>query len=189
MNFFEKLFSGIGHFFSNLFAKAKPFLEKEIPLAIELVNGFKKAVDLVETSPIKQVFDAAVGPVGAALVAQAQVALPKVLTDLGIAKGVVDQTNTEDTLMAAINAVAQIAPSNRNMYLSGIATTLLTALSDGKLTWAEAEIIINKSYQDGVNLHIFNAAIPDPAAKQDLVQAPPVVTAPAGPQFPTDTTN
>lgn len=189
MNFFEKLFSSIGHFFSGIFVKAKPFLEKEIPLAIELVNGFKKAVDLVETSPIKQVFDAAVGPVGASLVAAAQTALPKVLTDLGIAKGVIDQSTTEDTLMAAIKAVGQIDPSNRSMYFSGIATTLLTDITGGKLTWGEAQTIIFKAYQDGVNLHIFNAQIPDPSPKQDPVQTPPVVTAPAGPQFPTDTTN
>lgn len=189
MNIFEKLISSIGHFFSGIFVKAKPFLEKEIPLAIEVVNGFKKAVDLVETSPIKQVFDAAIGPVGASLVAQAQAALPKVLTDLGIAKGVLDQSTTEDTLMAAIKAVAQIDPSARNMYYSGIATTVLTDITGGKLTWAEAEIVINKAYQDGINLHIFNAQIPDPAAKKDPVQNPPVVTAPGGPQFPTDTTN
>lgn len=166
MSIFEKIFGAIGHFFSNLFTKAKPFLEKEIPAAIEVLNGLKQGVDLVALGPFKDALQKVLGAGFTDIAQKISDVLPKIVTDLGLSKGVVDQTNPEAVLLAALDAIKQIIPTARAAYYSGIATLLVQALADGKLDYNEALIIVNKAYQDGVNLHVFNDQAPAPTADQ-----------------------
>jgi hypothetical protein len=172
MSFLAKLFASIGHFFANLFDKAKPFLEKEIPVILNVVNGIKQGVDMVETGPFKSIIDNLIGKVPAAILEKVNAALPKIITDLGLAKGVVDQTNAEAVLLAALDAIKQAVPTARAAYYTGIAALLVTDITEGKLTYGEAVHIIQKAYDDGINLHILNAAVPEVSKAPDAVENP-----------------
>lgn len=174
MSIFTKVFGAIGHFFGNLFQKAKPFLEKEIPAVIEVLNGLKAGVDMIETGPFKDAFNRLVGVVPAEILQKISTLVPKVVTDLGLAKGVVDQNSTEAVLLAALAAIKQAVPSARAAYYTGIGTLLVTDITEGKLTYNEALIILNKAYQDGVNLHLINPSLPAPSpTAQDPVPGSP----------------
>lgn len=161
MSIFTKIFGAIGHFFSNLFTKAKPFLEKEIPAVIEVLNGLKAGVDLVELGPFKAVMDKLIGAVPADILSKISSTIPTVVTDLGLVKGVVDQTSPEAVLLAALATIKTIDPSARSVYWTGIGTLLVTDMTDGTLSYNEALIVLNKAYQDGVNLHLFDSSLPD----------------------------
>lgn len=177
-NFFSNIFNGIGHFFHNLFVKAKPFLQKEIPIAIAVVNGLKKVLDTAETQPFKTILDGLAGAGLGGIIAKVDAALPQILMDMGLVRDGIDTGNAEAVLLAALEQIKKVSPDKRWSYYNGIATNLVNALIDKKLSVQELLIIVQKAYQDGVDLHLFNAALPDVSHIPLDQPIPPVTPAP-----------
>lgn len=132
-------FSSVGVYFNRLWLKAKAFLNKEIPIAIAVVEHLKTFID----SPIiPAITDLIPGEVDDAIAAKIKEALPVILVKLKIAGECANLSTNEAIIQCALKNLASFDPlSRRGKYLD-IAATLAEYLSDGKLSWPELITLI-----------------------------------------------
>lgn len=132
-------FSSVGVYFNQLWVKAKAFLNKEIPIAVAVVEQLKKFVD----SPILPVLtDLIPGEVDDVIAAKIKQCLPVILVELKIAGECANLSTNDAIIQCALNHLKSLEPlARRGKYLD-IASTLSEVLADGKLTWPEIVLLV-----------------------------------------------
>lgn len=147
LKWFGNLFAGIGKSFRDLMKKAKPFLIKEIPVVIGIVNSLKFAVET--GGP----FIAAVIPGDAddKIIAKANKILPKLLVELKLFNISVQSNSNEEIFKAVIAYLQTITKDKRKGKYLEIANYLTVALVDGKLSWSEIVHTVQIAYDEKIN--------------------------------------
>lgn len=142
--FIKRLFSNFSRYFSIIFSKAKTYLKKEIPDAIEVVEQLKFFID----SPITPILNALIpGQVDDLVAAKVKGALPQILLDLKIAGECASLTSNDEIIQCAITHLRSYDPKAQHAYYLTIASMLSQALTDGKLSWSETIHLVEYAYQ------------------------------------------
>lgn len=145
--FFSRLFSKMIHYYQSAMSKAKPFMQKEIPVAIRIVQALKRVIDSqamdIATAIIPGKFD------DVALIASRSI-LPVVLLNLGIAKNIADGSSNDEIVQSAILEMRKLKLIDKSKYgktLLDIAAEISHALIDGKISLSELATIIHGFYE------------------------------------------
>jgi hypothetical protein len=147
-NFFKRLFTGIGRFFSDAFGKARKVAEEVIPVGIEVVEKIKLVMD----SPLAPVITALIpGQVDDLVAAKVKEYLPDILLKLKIADECSKKATNDEIIQCALAHLRQYHPTARKAYFLTIASMLSQALADGKLSWAEIVMITQYTYENRYN--------------------------------------
>jgi len=142
------IFSSIGRYFNKLFTKAKVFLNKEIPVAIAVVDALKTFMDSPLMPFITQLIP---GEVDDKIAARIRTALPKILVDLKIARDCTQLSSNDAIIQCAINHLRSLQPTARYGYWLMIASHLSYDLTDGKLSWAEIVTLVQSVKNPEIN--------------------------------------
>lgn len=140
----KKFFKRIGEFFRMLFSSTKIFLGKYVEPAIGAVNVLKGIVNSPITrgavAATKNKFDDAV-------LAGLDIWLPKAAMVLGLLKDVQGKTASE-ALEIVVEKIREYDPSAQDAIYLNIASMTSQALSDGKLSFGEAVVIVQYWYSE-----------------------------------------
>lgn len=137
--FFANVFSSVSTYFRKLFARAKEFLNKEIPIAVAVVENLKLFMD----SPLPVLITSLIpGDVDDKIAARIKEMLPTILVELKIAQGVTALASNDEVIQAAIAHLKTLTSDMRYGYWLMIASHLSQDLSDGKLSWAEIVTLV-----------------------------------------------
>lgn len=143
--FIKNLFSKASAYFNKIVAKAKPFLEKEIPAAIAVVNMLKEVVN----SPVATAITALTPNTADDLIlAQAKTLLPKILLALRIARNTTNDHTPEQIISDAIAELQSYDPNMLRGKWKNIEDELTAALLDGKLDWNEIVIVAQMAFDN-----------------------------------------
>jgi hypothetical protein len=144
---FMPLFKFIGHFFDNIFKKVKNVAEKEIVVAIKVVNSIKD-FDVKHPEVADTLTAIIPGDLDDTLKQKAREALPKILLELNIAKECTELQNTDLFIKCAIEKLAEFEPKIKGLMFHNIAILLTDAFADGKVTVSEITGVIEAVYQE-----------------------------------------
>ena len=146
--FFAILFSAVGRYFNKLFLKAKVFLNKEIPVAISIVESLKFFVERPETASFVKLTNTGVDD---AIHAKALDFLPKLLVQLKIANNCLSLATNDEIIQCALNHLKSLQPTDRYGYWLMISSHLSHYLADGKLSWAEIVTLVQSVKNPEIN--------------------------------------
>jgi hypothetical protein len=141
------LFKSIGRFFGNIFRKVRKAAEKEIILAIKIVDNIKNFD--IKHPEIADIITAVIpGDLDNAIKQKARKALPEILLKLNIAKECVGLENADLFVKCALEKLADFDPKIKGLMLHNIAILLTDAFADGKVTVSEITGVIEAVYQE-----------------------------------------
>lgn len=153
--FLGHLFVTIGHAIATAFEKAKPFLEKEIPVVIQVLQGFKAGIDTVNASPFNNMVNQLLGTNLADIVKKVNDALPKAIVDLGLFNGVITADNAQAAITQALEFIKTVSPTARGIYIHDLGKLILADISNGTLDVKHSGAILQQAYEAGVHLELF----------------------------------
>lgn len=137
--FLANIFSTVGTYFRKLFKKANDFLQKEIPIAVAVVENMKTFIDSPLTPFVTSLIP---GNVDDQIAAKIKAYLPQILVELKIAQNVTAGTSNNQIIQAAVDHLKTLSADKRYGYWLMIASHLSEDLTDGKLSWAEIVTLV-----------------------------------------------
>jgi hypothetical protein len=148
--FLAGLASTLLGYYHHVVNKAKPFLQKEIPAAIGLVQVLKSVIESPVVDLLTGLTQTKVDDV---IAAKLRELLPVVLVQLGIAKDIVAGASNDEIIQAAIEHLKKLKVIDDHAYgrqLLEVASALSHALVDGKISLAELRLIVEAYYRSKV---------------------------------------
>lgn len=145
--FFSRLFSKMINYYQSAMSKAKPFLQKEIPVAIRVVQALKRVIDSQAMDIVTAIIP---GKFDDVAVIAARSILPVVLLKLGIVKNIASGATNDDVIQAAALEMRKLKLIDNSRYgktLLDIASEISHALIDGKISLSELATIIHGFYE------------------------------------------
>lgn len=144
----KSIWQHIKLFFSKVFSGAIAYVNKYVKPSIEVVQLLKQFTE----SPALPLLNALIpGQLDDVIAAKLKEALPKVLVGLELANGCAKKQSNDEIIQCVISYLQQVSPDARKQYWLSVASRLSMYLSDGKLTWAEAIMLVQYTYQERYN--------------------------------------
>lgn len=146
-NVLKNLFAWINSFWSKLDKETKKF----IPIAISLTNGVKQFVD----SPVGDFTLDAIkglikGSVDDVLIDKIHAfiddKLPEVILKLKLIYSIAEIEDKEAKIQVILNTLKEADISEKTNFYIGLSAVVLETLKDGKITMAEATLLIQSYY-------------------------------------------
>ena len=143
-HFLQKIWEGIAHLFQGLEHELKVL----VPVAIKIVNEIK----LINDSPVADIIEQLLKPLGldpaiAAIREKAKTVLPKIILDLGMIDAINGITDPNAQLQAILVKINLSPNATKNVFYHGLASLILTELSDGNFTWSDATAVAEYYYK------------------------------------------
>lgn len=141
----KSFIDGIWSAIKGLFNKLEQEEKKLLPIVITVVQNIKTFVD----SPVADVITALIpGNVDDVIRAKLQAFLPKVLTELNMLNTCQALPGTNAQLQCILQNLKLSSDAVKDMYYHGLASLILTDLSDGKLSWSDCIGIAEYYYKN-----------------------------------------
>jgi len=149
MNIFQKVWKWI----ENLFSTIEKKVEKLVPVATNIVQGVKKAIEDNRTEYVLEVVKFSIpGDTDDKIIDKAMKLareyVPKIALQLQIINSITDLDDVNDQMVAVVEIVKQISPEEQSKYWHELAKQILYALADNKITWGEAGAIVEYHYKN-----------------------------------------
>jgi len=149
MNIFQKVWKWI----ENLFSTIEKKVEKLVPVATNIVQGVKKAIEDNRTEYVLEVVKFSIpGDTDDKIIDKAMKLareyVPKIALQLQIINSITDLDDVNDQMVAVVDIVKQISPEEQSKYWHELAKQILYALADNKITWGEAGAIVEYHYKN-----------------------------------------
>lgn len=114
-----------------------------LPVAINIVETIKKVVDSPVDNVVSEIIANAIpGEADDAIITKSRLfienVLPQVLTQLVIIDSISNIDNPNDQLKVILDKLKLSSDETKAVVYHGLASLILTDLSDGKLTWSES---------------------------------------------------
>lgn len=139
--FIAGIWSAIKGLFHNLEEEEKRLL----PIMISVVNNIKNVVD----GPIADVVTALIpGDVDDKIRTKLQEFLPKIILELNMLNTCQQLSDTNAQLQCILQNLRLSSDSAKDIYYHGLASLILTELSDGKLSWSDCTAIAEYYYKN-----------------------------------------
>lgn len=141
----KSFIAGIWSAIKGLFHKLEEEEKRLLPIVITVVNNIKNVVD----SPIADVVTALIpGDVDDKIREKLQVFLPKILTELNMLNTCQQLEDHNEQLHCILQNLKLSSDAAKDIYYHGLASLILTELSDGKLTWSDCTAIAEYYYKN-----------------------------------------
>lgn len=140
-SFIAGIWSAIKGLFHNLAEEEK----KLLPIVVTIIQNIKTFSD----SPVADVLTALIpGDVDDKLCARLQDFLPKILTQLNMLNTCQALPDANAQLQCILTNLKLSSDDAKNIYYHGLASLILTELSDGKLSWSDCTAIAEYYYKN-----------------------------------------
>jgi len=140
-SFIAGIWSAIKGLFHNLAEEEKRLL----PIVISVVNNIKFIVD----GPVADVVTAIIpGDVDDKIRQKLQSFLPKILLELNMLNTCQQLPDTNAQLQCILSNLKLSSDAAKDIYYHGLASLILTELSDGKLSWSDCTAIAEYYYKN-----------------------------------------
>lgn len=151
----KKIFGKVWSWFSGLWKKADNVVDKIIPVAVNVVQGVKKAIDTGNLDIVAEIAKKLIpGTVDDVIIDKAvEIAkknIPRIAIQLDIIKNISEIEGTPEQMKEALLALKNVFGEKWEKFCTGLAQEILVVLSDGKVTWAEAAILSKRYYDEYV---------------------------------------
>ena len=150
-NIIQKVWS----FVENIFTKLDNKIEKLIPVAANIVEGVKKALENEQVISVIEVVKFAIpGDTDDKIIDKAiglaKEYVPKIALQLGILKSITDIEDVNAQMLAVVAALKDANADEKSDYWHELAAFILKKLADGKLTLGEAGAIVEYHYKNHI---------------------------------------
>jgi hypothetical protein len=140
-SFIAGIWSAIKGLFHNLAEEEK----KLLPIVIGIIQNIKVVAD----SPVADVISALIpGDVDDKIRAKLQEFLPKILMQLNMLNTCQSLQDPNEQLQCILTNLKLSSDDAKNIYYHGLASLILTELSDGKLSWSDCTAIAEYYYKN-----------------------------------------
>lgn len=144
--------SKIVTFVKKLWDSADKMAEQLCPVAIGIVNGIKGVNDSAAGDVIELILSKVIpGTADDVIIDMVRKwltkNLPLIATDLKIIDSIAHTDDVNQQLKAICNAINVSSDATKNIIYHTLASKILEALSDGKITWGEA-VMLSQYYYD-----------------------------------------
>lgn len=140
-SFIAGIWSAIKGLFHNLAEEEK----KLLPIVISVINKIKDVAD----SPVADVVAALIpGDVDDHIRAKLQDFIPKILLQLNMLNSCQSLQDPNEQLQCILSNLKLSSDDAKNIYYHGLASLILTELSDGKLSWSDCTAIAEYYYKN-----------------------------------------
>ncbi|MBS1579084.1 MAG: hypothetical protein JST29_05540 [Bacteroidetes bacterium] len=140
-SFLRKIFNAIAGLFNEAVHEVRDIA---LPVAINVVNILKNIVDF--DSP--DLLGSIAGKIGIQVEEIVRRELPKILIELKLVGSVANAGDTNQIIKAALKELQLSSDAAKNAFYHSISAMLATALSDGKLTWSEAVVLVEYYFKN-----------------------------------------
>lgn len=141
----KSFIDGIWSAIKGLFNKLEQEEKKLLPIVITVVQNIKNFVD----SPVADVITALIpGDLDDQIRGKLQAFLPKILLELSMLNTCQALPDTNSQLQCILQNLKLSSDSTKDIYYHGLASLILTDLSDGKLSWTDAVGIAEYYYKN-----------------------------------------
>lgn len=139
--FLSNLWKGIKHIFDSI----EDDLKKLVPIAIKVVEAIKT----FDESIVSDVMTALIpGEVDDKIVQKLREFLPKVLLELNMIDAIAGITDPNEQLKAILARIKLSPKSSQDVFYHGVASLILSELSDGKFSWSDAVAVAEYYYKN-----------------------------------------
>lgn len=150
-----KLLQNLIKWINGLWIKGDNQADKYVPIAVNVVQAVKKAIDSGNVDIIAGVVKNIIpGTVDDVIINKAvQIAkdrIPKLAIQLNIVKDILAIEGTPEQMQSALIALKNVFGPKWEMFCTGLAQEILVVISDGKVTWDEAWRLTKKYYDEYV---------------------------------------
>lgn len=137
--FLHKLWSGI----KNIFDSIEDDLKKLVPVAIKVVEAIKTFDESVIADVLTSLIP---GEADDKIVAKLRQFLPKILLELNMVDSIVGISDPNEQLKAILLRIRLSPKSSQDVFYHGMASLILSELSDGKFSWSDAVAVAEYYY-------------------------------------------
>lgn len=128
-------------------------VEKVIPIATNIVQGFKTAVENKQVGYVLDMVKFAIpGDTDDKIINKAMELakkyIPKVALQLGIINSILDIEDTNEQMLAVVEALKGANADTKSDYWHELSAQILKALSDNKITLGEAGVLVEYHYKN-----------------------------------------
>lgn len=146
------IWSKIKTFVTNLWSDVNKMADKLCPIAINVVDAIKTVNSSASGDVIELIISKLIpGSADDAIISLVRKwlteNLPKIATDLKIVNSISKIKDKNEQLKAICNAINVSNDETKNVIYHTLASKILEALSDGKITWGEA-VMLSQYYYD-----------------------------------------
>ena len=151
MNIFQKVWKWIG----DLFGKIEKKVEELIPIATNVVEGVKRAIENDQIlTVIEWVKFAIPGDTDDKIIDKVleltKEYIPKIALQLQIINSITDIEDKDKQMIAVLDVLKNASKKKKAQYWHELAKQVLYALSDDKITWGEAASFVEYDYRNRI---------------------------------------
>lgn len=151
----KKLFIKVWSWFSGLWKKTDNVVDKIIPVAVNVVQGVKKAIDTGNLDIVAEVAKKLIpGTVDDVIIDKAvEIAkknIPRIAIQLDIIKNISEIEGTPEQMKEALFALKNVFGEKWEKFCTGMAQEIVVVMSDGDITTSEAWTLTKRYYDDFV---------------------------------------
>lgn len=148
-----KIFKKIWQFVIEIFASLESKVEKMTPIATNIVEGVKKALENPTVTSVIEVIKFTIpGDTDDKIINKAlelaREYVPKIALRLEIINSITGIEDINDQMIAVVNALKNANDEQKSDYWHELATFILRKLADGKITLGEAGAICEYHYRN-----------------------------------------
>lgn len=151
----KKLFKKFLAWVGQLWKKTDAIVDKIIPVAVNVVQGVKKAIDTGTFDVVAEIAKKLIpGTTDDVIIDKAvEIAkknVPRIAIQLDIIKNIAEIEGTPDQMKEALFALRNVFGEKWEKFCTGLAQEIAVVLSDGKITTSEAWTLTKLYYDDFV---------------------------------------
>ena len=149
----KKLLLKLWNFIMSMTNKLDNEVEKLIPVATNIVQAVKKAIENDQILIVLEVIKFTIpGNIDDKIIDKAleltRKYIPKIALQLQIINSITEIEDTNEQMIAVINVLKNASKEEQSKYWHELAKQILYALADGKVTWGESASIVEYHYKN-----------------------------------------
>jgi hypothetical protein len=143
---------GVIRFLRKIFGIIEKLKSKLVPIAVNVVEAIKKAIDSGTVDIMKDIAIALLPDAGDLIIERAVSYVKKNIPSLCLQLQIIDVSDTAngdvDVLNLALSKLKETQGEKWDEFMSGMAGKLVEYLSDGKIDWKEAKELSSDFYNE-----------------------------------------
>jgi len=149
MNIFQKVWNWV----KGMFGKIEQKVEDLLPVATNVVEGVKKAIENQQVLTVLEVIKFTIpGDTDDKIINKtlelAKQYVPKIALQLAIINSITEMEDETEQMIAVVNVVKTASKEEQSKYWHELAKQILYALADNKITWGEAGALVEYHYKN-----------------------------------------
>jgi len=138
--FLHRLWTGI----KGIFDKIEDDLKRLVPVAIKVVEAIKTFDESIVSDVLTTLIP---GEVDDKIMQKLREFLPKILLELNMVDSIIGITDPNEQLKAILARIKLSPKNSQDVFYHGIASLILSELSDGKFSWSDAVAVAEYYYK------------------------------------------